>query len=251
MFITACSGSSGTGVVRFEALAGSTPLVESSPSDPIKLDPGEPLEMTLLLANVTSIPIDVASIELEGRLLGLQFVSSRTGVDETILPGEERLIRFPIDLHGIESQAHGLLRGRVVVSGPDGSVLQSQPAVLDVAGSPAAVTSLLALAFFAVGSVGLTVAVLRFVAGTLPEERRLRGLQFLPAGVSFGLGFSAVSSIARVWPLPATLWLLITAVIGFVFYAAGVYLPPFGRPHSSRLAATDSTSRRTRNPSFS
>ena len=251
IFGTACSGSSGTGVVRFEALAGPTPLVDSSPGEPIRLDAGETLEMTLLLTNVTSIPIDLASVVLEGRLLGLPFVSSRTGVDETILPGEERLIRFPIDLHGVDAQAHGLLRGRLVVSGPDGTVLQSQPAVLDVQGRPTAVTTLLAVAFFAVGIVGMTVAAFRYVAGTLPEERRLRGLQLVPPGLSFGLGLSAVSSVARLWPLPAALWLLGTAALGFAFYVAGVYLPPSGGPYPSRLAATDSTSPRTRNPSFS
>ncbi len=216
-------------MIRVDALAGTIPLVESSAADPIPLNDGEELDVTLNVTNVTSVPVDIASVELEGRLLGLPVVSSRTGIDETVLPGEERLIRFPVDLHGIDAQAHGLLRGRLVVSGPDGRVLDSQPAILDVHGSPVAVTSALVLALFAVGGIGLAAAVVRLAAGTLPDERRLRGLQFAPAGIAFGLGLSAVSSVARLWPLPAPVWLFMTTLIGLGFYAVGVYLPPFSR----------------------
>ena len=216
-------------MVRFEALANGSPTVDSSPSDPIVLNPGERLELTLLITNVTSIPIDIAVVELEGRVLGLTFLSSRTGIDETVLPGEERLIRFPVDLYGVDGQAHGLLRGTIAVSNPDGVIHASQPVVLDGRGGVLAATSLLALALIIVGGLALAVVLVRLFAGVLPHERRTRGLQFVPAGATFGLALSVVFSVIRIWPLPVILWILVTALTSLGFYVAGIYAPTFGR----------------------
>jgi hypothetical protein len=224
--VTACSPSGDSAVVHFEALIDGELIADSSPSDPVPLRDGEQLELMVLMTNATSIPIDVGSVELDGRMLGLSFVRVRTALDETVQPGEERLITFPIDLYGVDRQAHGLLRGRIALYGPGGESLASQPLTLDGRGRVASVTSLLALALAAIGGIGLATAAKRFIGGGLPGERRLRGLQLVPTGAVFGLALSATSSVVRIWPLPAPLWVLLTGLVSLAFYALGVYLPP-------------------------
>ncbi|MGI9614244.1 MAG: hypothetical protein ACR2QO_15140 [Acidimicrobiales bacterium] len=226
-------------MLRFEALADGSPTVDSSPSDPIVLNPGEQLELTLLITNVTSIPIEIAAVELEGRVLGLTFLSSRTGIDETVLPGEERLLRFPVDLYGVDGQAHGLLRGTIEVSNRDGVIHASQPVILDGRGHVLAATSLLALAFFAVGGLALAVVLFWQYIGIVPDERRTRGLQLVPAGAALGLGLSAAFSVVRIWPLPVSLWIFVSAAMSLGFYVAGFLAPTFGR--LQRLETVDLT----------
>lgn len=239
--LSACGSSRSTGVVRFEALAGNMPIDESSPGNPVRLQEGEPLELTLLVTNVTSVPVVIRSIELEGRILGLTFLTSRTGIDETVFPGEEQLIRFPVDLYGLDGQADGLLRGRIVLRGADDRALASNPVVLDGRGGVLSVTSLFTLVLFVVGLIGLAATFLRFLREGLPDERRLRGAQFVPTGIAFGLALSAAGSTARIWPLPATLWLLITALMAAAAYIIGVYLPPLRGGHP--LETIDLTAR--------
>ena len=227
--LSACSSSSGTGVVRFEALIDGRPIVESSRAAPIPLRSDEELEVTLLITNVTSIPIEIGSVGLDGQVLGLTFVSARTGIDVTVFPGEERLIRFPVELYGLDGQANGLLRGRLALYGPDDRLLAAQPMTLDSRASVVSAASFLALVLLAVGAGSLAITMIRLLAGVEPDERRLRGLQFVPTGIAFGLALSVLSSLVRFWPMPGVVWLACTGAVGLAMYAIGVYLPPLKR----------------------
>lgn len=211
--------------LSFEATLAGRPVADSSPTDPIELHHEEITELSLLITNTSDRPVTVAHVRLEGELLDLIFLTYDTGIDETIEPAEQRIIRFPIDFFDLEGQAHGLLRARVRLFDAERTPLGAQDLFVDGRGSPFATTSVFTLALFGIAALSFVWNMHRLATRQLPADPLARGLRFVHTGLVSGLAISAAFSTLRIWPLPTYTWLLIVLVCAFGGFVAG-YLSP-------------------------
>lgn len=220
-----CGGESTSDEVVFEALLAGQSVGEASPSQPVELEPGQAADLTLLMTNTADRPLTVAHVRLEGELLGFIFLTYDTGIRELLQPGEERVVRFPIDFFDLEGQAHGLLRSRIVLFGEERQALGSTDLTVDARGGLGSTMIVfnLVLALFAV--VSLAWNLYRSSLRRLPTSRPLRGLQFVHSGVALGLTLSVASSTLRLWPLATPVWLLVTALLGAAAFVVGLLSP--------------------------
>ncbi len=223
--IAGCSTRSNQELIAFDALLAGQPVQDSSPSEPIELRHEEITELTLLMLNTSDQPVTVSHVRLEGELLGLIFLTYDTGIDVTIEPGQERVVRFPIDFFDLEGQAHGLMRGQLTLYDADRTTLGAQPLVVDGRGNLTSTMMVfnLVLALFAVVSLGWNLH--RVSLGRVPENRALRGLRFVHTGVAVGLTLAAASSTLRIWPLSTPWWLAVTAIGGVIGFVLGFLSP--------------------------
>jgi hypothetical protein len=224
MVLAGCS--SGTGdSVELEAELGGRPASSSSALEPIPLHHEEVMVLSVEAVNVSSEPVTIAHVRLEGQLLDLIFLTYDTGIHETLQPGERRRIAFALDFFDLEGQAHGLLRSQVTLFDPDRQPLGHQDLVVDGRGSPLATMAVFnaVLAVLTVASVGWNL--FRLSQRRLPVNRFARGLRFVHSGVGVGLTVAAACSTLRIWPLASEVWIPLVGVAAMVGFAAG-YLSP-------------------------
>lgn len=212
-------------VIAFEALLAEQPVADSSPGNPIKLHHEEVVDLTMLMTNTSDRPVTVAHVRLEGGLLGLIFLTYDTGINETLQPGEARVIRFPLDFFDLEGQAHGLLRGHLRVFDEEREPLGSEQLFIDGRGSVLSTMSVFNLVLAGFAAASFAWNLLRLSRRQLPATRVLRGLRFLYTGGAIGLTISAAFSVLRIWPLPTPAWVMITLVAAIGGFVAG-YLSP-------------------------
>lgn len=225
--LTGCGRVTDANVLTFDGTLARRQIASATPDHPVPLRPDEVTELRLTVTNVSPNPVTVAHVRLEGELLDLIFLTYDTGIHETIAPGEERLITFPIDFFDLRGQAHGYLRGHLRLYGPDRSPLGSRSLTLDGRGSPWAtmVSFNLVLAAVSVASFGWNL--LRLAQRRLPANRFVRGLRFIHSGAATGLTLAAASSTLRIWPLATTGWILMTVIVSLFAFGLG-YLSPGG-----------------------
>lgn len=225
LLATGCGERAEGDALTFEALLAGQPVGDSSPTNPIALRHEEITDLTLLITNTSDRPVTMAHVRLEGSMLGLIFLTYDTGINEAILPGEERVIRFPIDFFDLDGQAHGLLRGQIRIFDADRVALGSTEVFLDGRGSPTATMSMFTLVLAAFAAASLAWNLYRLSLRKLPAERLLRGLRFVHTGIAIGLTLSAASSSLRIWPLPAPVWILVTLVCAAGGFVVGSFSP--------------------------
>lgn len=211
--------------MAFDALLAGEPVDESSPTRPIRLEHQEIVEVTLLMSNVSNQPVTVSHARLEGELLGLIFLTYDTGINVLLQPGDERVVRFPIDFFDLEGQAHGLLRGQLTLYDADRTTLAATPVVVDGRGRVTATMTMFNLLLALVAAVSLGWNLHRMSLGRLPANRVLRGLRFVHSGVAVGLTLAAASSTLRIWPLSTAGWIVVLVVTGVAGFVAGVVSP--------------------------
>jgi hypothetical protein len=197
----------------------------TSTSDPIRLTPAEPVEVTVRVENRSSTPVSARYVRLEGGVLGLKFYVFTTTVDLQALPGANDARTFTIDLLDLGTQASGLLPSRLVLLDAAGGEVAAESLLVDVRGSASSV-----YAGFGVAVGGITVllvagALWRLARGRLPRNRWRRGLVLAAPGLGIGFTLTFTLSALR-WAAPSggvwATFLMLGAAAGFV---AG-YLSP-------------------------
>lgn len=223
--LVGCGGSTTSDEIVFEALLAGQSVSEATPRAAIELRPDEVVDLTLLMTNTSDRPVTVAHVRLEGELLGFIFLTYDTGIRERLQPGEERVVRFPVDFFDLDSQAHGLLRSRIVLFDDERQALGATALTVDARGGLGStmVVFNLVLALFAI--VSLAWNLYRSSLRRLPQSRAVRGLQFVHSGVALGLTFAVACSTLRLWPLAPPAWLGITALLGAAAFAVGLFSP--------------------------
>ena len=215
---------SGTGIAVASSIDG-RPLKDAGANSPIALHPTDRTVVRVAVTNSGTAPVEIRSVRLDARVLGLAFFSYTTRVDLTVAPGAIGTRTFVLDLGDLDGQATGLLPAELALISPDRSVLASERSTVDVKGKITSVYGVFGLAVAAITGLLLLGLVLRLVRRTLPRSRWTRALRFAVPGL--GLGLTATFSLGVLRVLVPSLGASIALVVGglVVGFALG-YLTP-------------------------
>lgn len=197
----------------------------ASSDDPLRLEPGQSVEVVLELANHSGEVVDVRRVELAGRVLGLAFFNYSTAVQLSVPAGATDTLRYRLDLYGLGGQATGLVCGELTVVDAEGDTIASIPTVTDVRGSLISVYGLFGMALLVLTALALLDAALALAKHRLSVNRWQRGFRLLAPGVGIGLVVAFSASVARLWVPNTGLWLVMAGMTAAVFFALGYFSP--------------------------
>jgi hypothetical protein len=211
--------------VTMSATVNGHDVAGAGASEPLRLEPGQSVEVAIELTNQGTEPIDVRRVELAGHVLGLSFFSYATTVNFGVAPGATDTLRYRLDLTGLDGQATGLIGGALTVRDAEGNAIATIPTVTDVRGSLMSVYGLFGIAMVVLTALALLDAALGVAKHRLSANRWQRGLRLLAPGIGIGLvlGFSA--SVARLWVPNTGLWLVLAGLTAAAFFALGYFSP--------------------------
>lgn len=200
-------------------------VADAGANDPIELGASDQVDVTLVVTNRSSAPVEVRSVKLGATALGVTFVSYDTVVELDVPAGESREIAFTLPIYDIGDQAMGLVPGALVAYDGRGQVVGEQRFTLDVAGSSSSLYGRfgLLLVGFTVATVGLNLWLA--ARRRLPTNRLMRGLRFAIAGVGLGLTLCFVLSALRVLAPYPEVWPPLVIVPGLGFFLLGLLSP--------------------------
>jgi hypothetical protein len=201
------------------------PLSQGTESHPIKLDPKEPVDLTVNVRNDSNNNITVRTIRLEGVVAGLNFYRFDTAVVVNVDAHSSETRKLSLDLGGLDGQATGLIPSRLIVLDAGRHSLASQSFVVDVHGSLFSVYGLFGLAILVVTALSLVGALVALARGRLHPNRWRRGLRFLVPGIGVGLLLVFSLSAFRVLAPQPSRWLPTVVISAIVFFVLG-YLTP-------------------------
>ena len=196
-------------------------------AEPIPLYPDRSIDVELDVANRGQSSIEIGSVQLVGRVLGLTFFNYSTGVELTVAPGATERLQYELDLTELKSQATGLMDTKVVVRSSDRDVVAVVDMVADVRGSLLSVYGVLGLALLVLTTLAIIDAAIAIARHKTSMNRWRRGLRLLSPGIGVGLVLAFTASVARWWVPRTATWLLVAGVTAAVFFALG-YLSPTG-----------------------
>jgi hypothetical protein len=193
--------------------------------EPIPLYPNKIADVTVDVANHGTEPIEIASIQLIGRVLGLTFFNYATGVALTVAPGATGTVQYELDLSDLERQATGLMDTELVVRDASRDTVAVVETVADIRGSLLSVYGLLGLSLLVLTALAIVNAVIAIARHKDSTNRLRRGLQLLSPGIGIGLVLVFTASVARWWVPRTEWWLLAAGITGAVFFALGYFSP--------------------------
>jgi hypothetical protein len=181
-------------------------------NNPLVLHPSDSTRVQVDVTNHGSSAVEVRSVRLRARVLGLAFFSYTTRVDLTVPPGGTGTRTFLLDLSDLDGQATGLMPGTLDLLGQDRSVLASQSATVDVKGKLLSVYGVFGLAVAGIVALLLLTLGLRLVRRTLPDSRWSRAVLFAVPGL--GLGLVAVFSLGALRVLVPSTGVAVGLLVG-------------------------------------
>jgi hypothetical protein len=193
--------------------------------DPVRLTPGETVDVGVTLTNGTSATVDVHQVQLDAQVLGMTFFSYATGVDVSAAPYSTANVHYRLELTGLSGQATGLLAAAVSLRDRAGNAVAAVPTVVDVRGSLMSVYGLFGLAIAVLTAMSLLDTALAMARHQLPVHRWRRGLRVMIPGVGIGLVAAFTASTMRLWVADTHSWLLLAGGCAAVFFGVG-YLSP-------------------------
>jgi len=193
--------------------------------DPIPLYPDKIADITVEITNNGSEPIEIASAQLVGKVLGLTFFKYTTGMESKVSPGQTGTVRYELDLTDLQHQAVGLMDTQLIVRNSDKDVVATVDTVADIRGSLLSVYGLLGLALVVLTVLAFINAILAIARHKGSPNRLRRGLQLLSPGIGVGLILVFTASVARWWVPRTEWWILTAAITGAVFFALGYFSP--------------------------
>jgi len=214
-----------SGVVGLNASINGANLAHATEARPVKVTPGRPITIALVMRNGTTGPIAVGSVNLEGRVAGLTFFSFDTLVRFDVPAGQSKSLAYVLDTTSLKGQATGLVPSSLSLSTAAGGLIVSEPFVSDINGSVISVYGLFGLGILVLTVLGLIEALLALAHGRLPANRWRRGIRFLIPGL--GVGAILVFSLSAFgeWLPSNGHWFVILAISGAAGFVIG-YLTP-------------------------
>lgn len=194
-------------------------------SEPIPLHPDRIVDVVVDVANHGNDPIEIASVQLVGRVLGLTFFAFATGVELTIPPGASNTVHYQLDLTDLKHQATGLIATELVVRSPSRDTLGVAHMVADVRGSLWSVYGLLGLALLVLTALATADAAMAIARHKDSQNRWRRGLRLLTPGIGIGLVLAFTASVFRWWVPSTAQWLMVAGITAAIFFVLGYFSP--------------------------
>jgi hypothetical protein len=192
---------------------------------PIPIDPQKEIPLSLTLRNRGDRTEEIRFVRIEGKALGLTFLTYDLGIRTSLRPGEQTTIETKLDFFDLESQATGYLGTSLRVYDADRHLLGAQSFVVDVRGKPTSTLGLFAVAVVGVAIFSVTVLILNTLRRRLPSNRFVRGLQFAIAGSAIGVTLSLGVSILRVAFADVEAWVPLVLLPTLIGFALGYIAP--------------------------
>ncbi len=206
------------------ALAGRD--IEAADSeDPVPLDPRDGVPLELTIRNNGSEAVSIRFVRLEGKALGLTFLTYDLGVRTTLAPGEQTTLDTTLDFFDLEDQATGYLGTSLAVYDEERRLLGSQDFVVDVRGNATSTLGLFAVVVLGVAIFSTTVLVLNTLRRRLPPNRFVRAVQFSIAGAAIGVTLSLGLSVLRVAFADVEAWVPLVVIPTVVAFVVGYIAP--------------------------
>jgi len=211
--------------VELEATLAGRDVATADSEDPITIEPREEIPLELTILNTGDDTVSVRYVRLEGKALGLTFLTYDLGVRTTLSPGEQTTLDTTLDFFDLESQATGYLGTSLRVYDTDRRLLGSEDFVVDVQGNATSTLGLFAVVVLGVAIFSTTVLVLNTLRRRLPSNRFVRGLQFAIAGASIGVTLSLGLSILRITFADVEAWVPLVFIPTLIGFALGYIAP--------------------------
>jgi hypothetical protein len=211
--------------VEVEATIGGRDVATADSTEPIRIEPRRPVPLEVTIRNLSDQVEQIRYVRLEGKALGLTFLTYDLGVRATLQPGEETTVETALDFFDLDRQATGYLGTALRVYDGDRRLLGEQTFVIDVRGKATSTLGLFAVVVVGISIFSVTVLVLNTLRRRLPANRFVRGLQFAIAGASIGVTLALGVSILRVAFADVEAWVPLVFLPTVIGFALG-YLAP-------------------------
>jgi len=208
--------------IEIEALLDGRNVTGAGSSDPVVIDPATAQQMDLTLTNVSSEPVSVRRVRLEGAIAGLTVVAYDITTGLLIDGGATEELEIPVEFIGLEDQADGLLPGGLVLFDDDRDEVGHKDFVIDVKGDTTSVMGLFTIFVAIATAAGLALLAVRISRRTLIGNRFRRGVQFAAVGLGIGTTLLMGLAVLRFVAPSASVWvpllLIPTAAMGVLGY---------------------------------
>ena len=212
--------------------------IPTGAASPSRLDTARRTLLELSVVNAGDRDVEVGTIVLRGRVIGLTFYNFETSVSIAV-PARSTVNRqFSLDLSGLNGQAVGLFNTEVRLLDQHRETIASRRTAVDVRGSWRSVYSFFGLGLAIATVAAFARAVLDLARHRLSENRWRRAVRFLVPGLGLGLTLVCTLSATRMFlpsPMASIPIVLVPAAIGF---ALGYLTPTPDTP--AQLVATRS-----------
>jgi hypothetical protein len=219
------AGAAAGGRLELDCVIGGRDIDSADSTDPIEIDPTKQIPIRVTIRNGTDQDAVIRYVRLEGKALGLTFLTYDLGIRTTLDAGETTTVAAELDFFDLEDQATGYLGTSLRVYDPDRHVLTERSFVIDVRGKATSTLGLFALVVVAVAIYSTLILVLNTLRRRLPSNRFVRGVQFALAGGAIGVTLSLGVSILRVAFADVETWVPLVTLPTVIAFALG-YLAP-------------------------
>ncbi len=214
-----------TDPIEVEAELAGRDVAKADSTDPVEIEPEEEIPLLLTMRNTTDGPVTVRYVRLEGKALGLTFLTYDLGLRTTLAPGEQTTLDTTLDFFDLENQATGYLGTYLRVYDPERRLLGSQDFVVDVRGSSTSTLGLFAVVVLGVAIFSSTVLLLNTLRRRLPSNRFVRGTQFAIAGASIGVTLAVGLAVLRITFADVEAWVPMVFVPTVIAFVVGYIAP--------------------------
>ena len=225
VLVMAASPARAAGPLETDAAIGGRDVSSAGSAEPIRIDPREEIPLRIEIRNGGEQTEDIRFVRLEGRALGLTFLTYDLGIRATLAPGEETSIETTLDFFDLGDQATGFLGTSLRVYDGERRLLGEQDFVVDVRGEPTSTLGLFAVMVLAIAVFSVTVLVLNTVRRRLPPNRFVRGVQFALAGAAVGVTLALGVSILRIAFAEVEAWVPLVVLPTLIGFAIGYIAP--------------------------
>ena len=204
---------------------GGRDLADADSANPVAIDPSREIPISVTIRNASDRTENIRYVRLEGRALGVTFLTYDLGVRGSLRPGEETTIESTLDFFDLEDQATGYLGTSLRVYDAERRLLGEQVFVVDVRGKATSTMGLFALVVMGIAGFSSFVLVANTVRRRLPANRFIRGVQFAIAGGAVGVTLALGVSILRIGFADVEAWVPLVFMPTLIAFAVGYIAP--------------------------
>ncbi len=212
------------GLVIEGTIAGQD-IAAADSDHPVPLDPEELIPVRLTIRNESTAVQEIQYVRLEGKALGLTFLTYDLGVRARLDPGERTEVETALDFFDLESQATGYLGTSLRVYDAEGHLLGDESFVVDVLGKTTSTLGIFAFIVLGLAAFSVIVLVINTVRRRLPANRFIRAMQFAIAGGAIGITLSLGVSILRIGFADAEQWVPLVFLPTMIAFLLGYIAP--------------------------